>query len=136
MLKCLVEIRGLLTSYIEPSGLPASTPTSTSVSQSKAYERRKELLEALFSELLEKTGDREKEAAVRWWYQNRDLLVRGLGESDDGKGGSYGWLGWRSKPIGTSKKDNTSKKGDDAVVNEAPSTSERRQANVDIISRL
>ena len=37
--------------------------------------RKKELLEALFSEILEKIGDCEKEAAMKWWYTHRRVLV-------------------------------------------------------------
>ena len=32
---------------------------------------RKELIDALFGEILENVGDREKEASMRWWYTNR-----------------------------------------------------------------
>ncbi|PFH53347.1 hypothetical protein AMATHDRAFT_1408 [Amanita thiersii Skay4041] len=32
---------------------------------------RDELITALFEELLERVGDREKEAAMRWWYANQ-----------------------------------------------------------------
>ncbi|KAF8630899.1 hypothetical protein AX17_005257 [Amanita inopinata Kibby_2008] len=37
-------------------------------------EHRNELVDALFAEILEQVGDREKEAAMRWWYANRERL--------------------------------------------------------------
>ena len=46
--------------------------------------RRKELIEALFGGLLEGVGDREKEAAIRWWYQHEGELEQGIsGPSKD-----------------------------------------------------
>ncbi|TFK24406.1 hypothetical protein FA15DRAFT_669639 [Coprinopsis marcescibilis] len=38
-------------------------------------ERRKELVEALFREILEGVGDREKEFSMTWWYIHRFALV-------------------------------------------------------------
>ena len=35
---------------------------------------RKELIDALFAEILENVGDREKEVSMRWWYTNRLIL--------------------------------------------------------------
>ena len=37
--------------------------------------RRRELVEALFEEIAQRTGDQEKEYAVRWWYDNRARLL-------------------------------------------------------------
>lgn len=56
--------------------------------------RRKELVDALFVEILEGVGDREKEAAMRWWYANRmdfgcdpdDATVTFTGEKEMKKG--------------------------------------------------
>jgi hypothetical protein len=36
--------------------------------------RRNELIKELFKELLEKVGDKEKELAMRWWYEVREEL--------------------------------------------------------------
>lgn len=38
---------------------------------------RKELVEDLFAEILERVGDREKEFAMKWWYEHREELVAG-----------------------------------------------------------
>ena len=42
-------------------------------------ERRKELVEELFKEILERVGDREKETVMRWWYGVRAELLEGEG---------------------------------------------------------
>lgn len=39
--------------------------------------QRAELVEALFSEIMGQVGDREKEAAMRWWYDHREKLMGG-----------------------------------------------------------
>jgi hypothetical protein len=49
--------------------------------------RKKELLEALFSEILDKVGDCEKEAAMKWWYTYRPFLISESGHVD-GRGDS------------------------------------------------
>ena len=54
--------------------------------ESAAGRRRKELVEALFAEFLEGVGDREKEAAIRWWYQHRSMLISGREEEKKGEG--------------------------------------------------
>lgn len=56
--------------------------------------RRKELVEALFSEFLEGVGDREKEAAIRWWYRHRPMLISGkeLKGEEEGKGTFGSWI--------------------------------------------
>ena len=55
--------------------------------------RRKELVEALFSEFLEGVGDREKEAAIRWWYQHRPMLISGEEKGEEeGKGTIGSWI--------------------------------------------
>lgn len=53
---------------------------------------RKELIEELFKELLERVGDREKEIVMRWWYDEREGLigrkiVEGEEENRDGGAG-------------------------------------------------
>jgi hypothetical protein len=39
---------------------------------------RTELADALFVEILENVGDREKEASMRWWYTNRLKLAQSM----------------------------------------------------------
>jgi hypothetical protein len=56
-------------------------------SQSERKGRKKELLEALFSEILEKIGDCEKEAAMKWWYTYRPVLISESGDVDEGQDG-------------------------------------------------
>ena len=46
-------------------------------------ERKAELVDALFREILERVGDMEKEAAMRWWYVNLEEL-RGAIQGGDG----------------------------------------------------
>ena len=71
-----------------------------SQSETRRKERKKELLEALFSEILEKVGDCEKEAAMKWWYTYRPVLVSESGHHDDGGGGG-GDGGNGQGPLGT-----------------------------------
>lgn len=48
---------------------------------------KKELVEALFAEILERVGDREKEYTLRWWYDNREgLMRRRVGEAGNSQG--------------------------------------------------
>lgn len=85
MLRVLDEIRDIIigkdahrTEYHEHSKLG----TSTNEGSSAALGRKTELVNALFREILEHVGDREKEAAMGWWYANlADLrsAVGGLG---------------------------------------------------------
>ena len=37
---------------------------------------RKELVDAVFAEILEGVGDREKEASIKWWYTNRPSFAQ------------------------------------------------------------
>jgi hypothetical protein len=46
-------------------------------------ERRKELLEELFGEIL-KVGDREKDVVMRWWYDVREEMIKGVKEEVKG----------------------------------------------------
>jgi hypothetical protein len=46
-------------------------------------EKRKDLVEALFKELLEGVGDREKEAVMRWWYEHREELEPELSATEE-----------------------------------------------------
>ena len=51
------------------------TPSSE---RKRRRRKEKELLEDLFSEILEKIGDRKKEAAMKWWYTYRPILISNL----------------------------------------------------------
>ena len=71
-----------------------TTAPADSDEESAAGRRRKELVEALFAEFLEGVGDREKEAAIRWWYEHRPMLIsasreeekKGEDSEEEGKG--------------------------------------------------
>lgn len=49
-------------------------------------DKRKELIEELFRETLERVGDREKEVVMRWWYDVRGELFGSGNERGDVKG--------------------------------------------------
>lgn len=83
MLRALDEIRIIITAYShsrsrDDSGVDDGNKDEASESGRKG--RKKELLEALFSEILNNMGDREKEGAIKWWYRYRPLLVLETGE--------------------------------------------------------
>lgn len=46
----------------------------TQVLQNVSVERRSELVDAMFKEILENIGDQEKEYAMRWWYDHREAM--------------------------------------------------------------
>ncbi|EIW81326.1 hypothetical protein CONPUDRAFT_144146 [Coniophora puteana RWD-64-598 SS2] len=65
----------------------------------EAYQR-KELIDAVFDEIMERVGDREKEFALGWWGEQREKWVRG--ESDTSglyekatEAGKRWWGSWR-----------------------------------------
>ena len=91
MLRALDEIRIIITAYSHPrsrddSGVDGVNKDEASQSERKG--RKKELLDALFSEILEKIGDREKEAGIKWWYKHRPALISESG--DDRQRGQEG----------------------------------------------
>lgn len=88
MMRTLDEIRSLLTTELSP-------PTSSQQSK-KEKERRDEVLETLFEEILEKTGDREKEVAMRWWYTWRATLLASPADDKDDSG-FLSWFSGRKK---------------------------------------
>lgn len=103
MLRALDEIRIIIiTAYSHSSSSSRSRDDSgvddgnkdddNEASQSERKGRKKELLEALFSEILDKMGDREKEGAIKWWYTHRPVLIL----ESDGEGKE-----WRQGPLGT-----------------------------------
>lgn len=83
MLRALDEVRLLIMAY------PTTAGGGADATEAGAKSRRTELLDALFSELLEKTGDREKEAAMRWWYKYRPTLMTSVEEE---RGGLPSWF--------------------------------------------
>lgn len=52
----------------EPQRVVDLTPHPSS----SAKQRREELVEAVFEEILESVGDREKEYIMKWWYAHRE----------------------------------------------------------------
>lgn len=48
-------------------------------------ERKEELVEEIFGEIMEKAGDREKEVALQWWFRCRDDFGGTPGEEKKGK---------------------------------------------------
>jgi hypothetical protein len=93
MLRALDEIRMIITGHThsrsrDDSGVDDGHRNKDEASQSEKQGRKKELVEVLFSEILEKIGDREKEAAIKWWYKYRPALISDSG--DDGEVGKEG----------------------------------------------
>ena len=86
----------LMSRVLEEIRIIILTQPADSDEESAAGRRRKELVEALFAEFLEGVGDREKEAAIRWWYQHRPMLISGREEEkgeEEGTGTVVGsWM--------------------------------------------
>ena len=108
MLRALDEVYNIIISaYSYSSPSPSQDGGSGGVvdngnkegsQQSERKRRKKELLEALFSEILEKIGDCEKEAAMKWWYTYRPVLVSESGHVERQEAlGKIHWLtkSWR-----------------------------------------
>ncbi|KAF5374139.1 hypothetical protein D9615_008886 [Tricholomella constricta] len=77
MIRALEEIRSIITTRSQSdSGVGG---VGDGVEEER---RRKELVDALFTEILERVGDREKEAAIRWWYAHRNSFLWGGGDDD------------------------------------------------------
>lgn len=51
---------------------------------------RKELIDEIFRELLERVGDREKEIVMRWWYEQREELAGSRNMEQEAKRGENG----------------------------------------------
>ena len=83
MSRVLEEIRIMLLTTTSDAPQPADSDE-----ENAAGPRRKELVEALFAEFLEGVGDREKEAAIRWWYQHRPMLISGWEEEKEKEEGT------------------------------------------------
>lgn len=99
MLKALDEIRLLILAHpqqSDESGVIADTSGETRPG------KREELLDALFTELLEKTGDREKEAGIQWWYRHHPALVLAVpGREEKPKSLPVDQKGHGSRTVGT-----------------------------------
>ena len=84
MLRVLDEIRDIIiendASYhrVEHHKL-SKIGTGTNDGSSTALGRKTELVNALFREILEHVGDKEKEAAMGWWYANLAVLKSAVG---------------------------------------------------------
>ena len=93
MSRVLEEIRIILLTTTTSAAPPPADSDEESAAEGR---RRKELVEALFAEFLEGVGDREKEAAIRWWYQHRPMLISGREEEkekEEGEGTVVGsWI--------------------------------------------
>ena len=96
MLRALDEVCVIISAYSSYSS-PSQDDSKGDEegSQSERKGRKKELLEALFSEILENIGDCEKEAAMKWWYRYRPVLMSESSGHVDG-GGEQG-----QGPLGT-----------------------------------
>ena len=104
MLRALNEVYNIIISaysYSSPSpsqdggsgGVVVDNGNKEGSQQSERKRRKKELLDTLFSEILEKIGDCEKEAAMKWWYTYRPVLVSESGhvESQEALGKIHWW---------------------------------------------
>ena len=111
MLRALDEIRIIITAYShsrsrDDSGVDDGNRYEASQSERKG--RKEELLEALFSEILEKIGDREKEAAIKWWYKHRPALISESGDDETAQEGqqllvSSSWFTKRRRGVEKAK---------------------------------
>ena len=86
MLRVLDEIRDIIiekdASFAEHHER-SQVGTSINEGSSSALGRKTELANALFREILEHVGDREKEAAMRWWYDNLGVLKGAVGRGGE-----------------------------------------------------
>jgi len=92
MLRALEETRRLITAY--PTDSDAEGMAALDAEEETGTGGKAELLEALFNELLEKTGDREKETAMRWWYKYRPELIseKASMKGEEEKGTFLSWF--------------------------------------------
>ncbi|KAJ2926403.1 hypothetical protein H1R20_g10695, partial [Candolleomyces eurysporus] len=72
--------------YIESTPTLPSAMTTTGTTT----KRKRELVEALFGEILEGMGDREKGYAMAWWYEHRAALLAVVGDTEGGHHGVEG----------------------------------------------
>ncbi|KAF9561067.1 hypothetical protein CPC08DRAFT_635895 [Agrocybe pediades] len=114
MVRALDEIRVFISAYPRNGSGDGKEQTEKT--------KKEELVHALFHELLEKTGDREKEAAIRWWYKYREVLVQG---KEGRLSGSF--------PSSSDQKDDAGAKG---TAREHHSSAEQGQLGQSMLSRL
>ncbi|TFK39012.1 hypothetical protein BDQ12DRAFT_604733 [Crucibulum laeve] len=69
MLHALEEIRTVIAAYPQ-------VDSGVVIEGAEEEGNKKELVESLFKEILERVGDREKEAAIQWWYKYRPILSK------------------------------------------------------------
>jgi hypothetical protein len=78
MLQALEEIKSIITS-LSPLSKLSTSKISSSLPNMEGLMKKKiepsELAKALFNELIERVGYREKSAVMQWWYQNRSGLL-------------------------------------------------------------
>ena len=99
--------------------------------------RKKELLEALFSEILEKIGDCEKEAAMKWWYTYRPVLISESGHVDNGEGlGMMRWFTKRWRGVEKKVEDVDGVGGEREREREREREKNRLSSNSVVVSRL
>ena len=99
--------------------------------------RKKELLEALFSEILEKIGDCEKEAAMKWWYTYRPVLISESGHVDNGEGlGMMHWFTKRWRGVEKKVEDVDGVGGEREREREREREKNRLSSNSVVVSRL
>jgi hypothetical protein len=99
MLHALDKIRALIAAYPpDDRGADINAPAD------EEKGGKAELLQALFHELLEKTGDHEKEAAIQWWYKYRTSLIAEPAVAEEKEGLGLGRLrGWFRSSKGSEK---------------------------------
>ena len=73
MLRCLDHIRNLISAY--PTRLDGDGGVDVNDKVTGRWGRKKELVEALFHEILDKISDQDKGVAMSWWYRNRPMLI-------------------------------------------------------------
>ncbi len=59
--------------------------SNSGVDETTSKTRKLELVEALFSELLEKTDEGQREPGMRWWYTNRPTLVSEMESAEEAR---------------------------------------------------
>ena len=101
MLRALDEVGIIIMTAYSRDDSGVDDGNKDEASQSERKGRRKELLEALFSEILEKMGDREKEGAIKWWYSCRPGLI--LESDGEGKLTFFSWLTKRRRGVEKAK---------------------------------
>ncbi|KAL0581187.1 hypothetical protein V5O48_000877 [Marasmius crinis-equi] len=71
-------------------GATAPSFVGSDISKAGRAEKKEELVHALYLEVTERVGDREKELVIGWWYENLDFLGHGLASHKKGEAKSEG----------------------------------------------